>query len=95
MGSESGTLYIGFTNDLARRVHEHKTKENPRCFTAQYELDRLLYWEEFKYVNDALAREKEIKGWKRERKIALINESNPARLDLARAWYRKAPADTE
>ena len=71
MSSLTGTLYTGMTNDLERRVYEHKQKRIPG-FTAKYNVTRLAYYEETDDVQAAIAREKEIKGWRRNKKIALI-----------------------
>ena len=81
MASRSRVLYTGVTNDLARRVNEHKQGQ---CagFTRRYRVTRLVYFEEFADIRDAIAREKEIKGWKRSRKTALIEERNAAWNDL-------------
>jgi putative endonuclease len=86
MGSLSGTLYVGFSGNLHKRVFEHKfhLKEG---FTAKYGVERLLYWASFDDVHKAIAREKQIKGWCRKKKIALIEARNPHWLDLAREWY--------
>ena len=81
--NRSGTLYVGVTNDLARRVAEHKAGTHPDGFTAQYALDRLVYCEEYPTVADAIAREKQLKHWRRAKKVALINAVNPAWRDLA------------
>ncbi len=72
-------LYIGVTNDLTRRLQEHigDSLESKRTFTGKYNCTHLLYYEEFRQVNDAIAREKELKGWKRERKIELVRALNP------------------
>ena len=67
MASERRTLYIGVTNDLQRRVYEHKSKLIPG-FTAKYNVTRLVYYEEFSDIREAIAREKVLKGWKRKRK---------------------------
>jgi putative endonuclease len=88
LGSLSGTLYIGITSNLVLRVRQHKD-HTFRGFTAQYDVDRLLYYETHGEVSRAIAREKQLKGWKRERKIALIERSNPQWMDLSRAWYDK------
>jgi putative endonuclease len=76
MASRSRVLYTGVTNDLARRVHEHK-QGLIAGFTSAYRITRLVYSEEFTDVRDAIAREKQIKGWVRARKIRLIEERNP------------------
>ncbi len=85
MSSKSGTLYTGMTNNLARRVYEHKHKLIPG-FTKKYNVNRLVYYETFNQVRDAIAREKAIKGWLRRKKIALIESSNPTWADLSEEW---------
>ena len=85
MSSKSGTLYTGMTNNLERRVYQHKQKLIPG-FTQKYDVDRLVYYETFNQVRDAIAREKAIKGWLRRKKIALIESSNPAWEDLSEEW---------
>jgi putative endonuclease len=92
MASRSRTLYIGITRDLEKRVFEHKWKERDG-FTARYNCDRLVWFERFQYVQSAIAREKELKGWLRARKIALIEATNPGWADLSRNWYDVEPAD--
>ena len=86
MASSSRTLYIGVTSDLVRRVFEHKNK-TVEGFTGRYNVNRLVHCEETTDVNAAIAREKQIKGWLRSRKIALIEELNPTWDDLASGWY--------
>ena len=86
MGSLSGTLYIGMTSNLHQRVFQHKV-HRIEGFTDQYNIERLLYWESFDDVHRAIAREKQLKGWRRSKKIALIEFSNPHWLDLARECY--------
>jgi putative endonuclease len=76
-----GTLYLGVTNDLVRRVWEHKEKAVPG-FTARYRVDRLVWFEAHDDVNAAITREKEIKKWRRDWKIALIEVDNPDWLNL-------------
>jgi putative endonuclease len=71
-----GTLYIGVTNDLVRRVHEHKTKAADG-FTKKYGVDRLVYFEAFSDVKFAIQREKQLKKWNRAWKVRLIEEVNP------------------
>ena len=70
-------LYTGMTNNLKRRLQEHKEKQNPISFTAKYNVDFLLYYEHYGWVQQAIAREKEIKLMKRHRKLELIQELNP------------------
>src|ERR1041384_1708619 len=81
MASRSRVLYVGVTNDLARRVSEHKRGRNAG-FTSRYRVTRLVYFEEFADVRDAIAREKAIKGWRRSRQGALIEGRNPSWNDL-------------
>ena len=86
MASESGTLYVGMTNNILRRVYEHKTGKN-EGFTKKYKCERLVWVEEHRYVYNAIEREKELKGWKRERKEKLISSMNCTWRDLADGWY--------
>ncbi|HEX9749874.1 MAG TPA: GIY-YIG nuclease family protein [candidate division Zixibacteria bacterium] len=81
MTNISGTLYTGVTNDLTRRLHQHRTGSGSR-FASQYHIDKLVYCEETGNVLDAIAREKEIKSWRREKKVRLINSVNPKWEDL-------------
>src|SRR5262249_48388607 len=76
-----GTLYLGVTNDLVRRVHEHKTKVVPG-FTAKYGVDRLVWFEVYDDPTAAITREKALKKWRRDWKIRLIEEQNPEWRDL-------------
>jgi putative endonuclease len=76
-----GTLYLGVTNDLVRRVHEHKSHAVPG-FSARYGVDRLVWFETYDDPEDAIAREKALKKWRRDWKIRLIEEQNPDRRDL-------------
>ena len=82
MASQSGVLYTGVTNDLSRRVHEHKEGLVPG-FTQKYKVSRLVYYEATNNVNAAIAREKQIKRWRREKKVKLVETINPAWDDLA------------
>jgi putative endonuclease len=86
MTNRSGTLYIGVTNDLVRRVHEHRTK-CVESFTTKYNLTQLVYYEAGSDILEAIAREKQLKGWRRSKKLALINSSNPRWNDLSGAWF--------
>lgn len=76
-----GTLYIGSTNDLVRRVYEHKEKAI-KGFTEKYEIDKLVYYEEFGEPDQAVARERQLKKWNRSWKIELIEKMNPTWEDL-------------
>ena len=81
MTNLSKTLYTGVTNNLARRVYEHKNKLI-EGFTKKYNITRLVYFEVFNNIEDAIRREKQIKGWVRKKKIALIESINPEWKDL-------------
>jgi putative endonuclease len=83
MTNRTHVLYIGITNDLARRVAEHKEGAIPG-FTQKYHLTRLVFFEPFEDVRDAIAREKQLKGWRREKKIDLFEALNPKWSDLGR-----------
>jgi putative endonuclease len=85
VGSLSGTLYIGMTNNLYRRALEHKSGEF-EGFASKYDCNRLVYYEGFDDVLKAIAREKQLKGWRRSKKIALIETRNPRWQDLAEHW---------
>jgi len=86
MTNKSGTLYTGITNDIKKRVYEHKNKLIPG-FTEKYNISRLIYFETFGDVYSAISREKTIKGWLRKKKIELIQKTNPDWKDLAEDWY--------
>lgn len=79
-------IYTGITNDLQRRVYEHKQKLVPG-FTSKYNITKLVYFDEGADVNEAIQREKQIKGWLRRKKIALIESENPEWRDLSDDWY--------
>jgi len=82
------TLYIAMTNDLGRRIVEHKNGEIAG-FTQRYHLNRLVWFEYFRDVNAAIAREKSLKGWLRSKKIALIEKDNPCWFDLSADWEQE------
>lgn len=84
--NHSKTLYVGVTNNLERRVFEHKAKLVPG-FTKKYNLSQLAYFEETDDVGTAIQREKQVKGWLRRKKIALIESMNPEWGDLSDGWY--------
>src|SRR5258707_11183209 len=85
MASRSLTLYTGVTGDIYNRALQHKAGEI-EGFTKKYHINRLVYYETFKYVNNALAREKQIKAWTRAKRLGLIKTMNPAWQDLAEGW---------
>jgi putative endonuclease len=82
---KGATIYVGITGNLVQRVWQHKNKL-VLGFTSRYNLTQLMYYECFVYPDAAIAREKEIKGWRRGKKIALIESTNPGWQDLARDW---------
>lgn len=86
MTNRSGTLYIGVTNDLERRVYQHKTKQI-EGFTKKYNLTQLVYYEAGEDIREAIAMEKQLKGWRRSKKVALINSRNPEWNDLSDGWF--------
>jgi len=90
MGSISGTLYVGMTGELEVRSIQHK--EADEGFTANYEVDRLLYYETYDDPRRAISREKQLKRWTRAKKIALIRKFNPQWKDLSRQWYEEFAA---
>lgn len=83
LSSISGTLYVGISNNVLRRGAEHSIGQ-PNSFTSRYKVDRLVYFETYSDVTRAIAREKQIKGYRREKKIALIRGMNPSWIDLRR-----------
>jgi len=85
MASKSRVLYVGVTSSLISRVMQHKAGES-EGFGKRYNITRLVYYEVFQYVNNAIARETEIKKWRREKKVALIEASNPTWEDLGADW---------
>jgi putative endonuclease len=85
MASMSRTLYCGVTNDLERRVYEHKHKLI-RGFTSKYNITRLVWYEAFPDIQQAIEGEKRIKGWVRSKKISLVETNNPGWEDLSERW---------
>ncbi|MHB1937648.1 MAG: GIY-YIG nuclease family protein [Acidobacteriaceae bacterium] len=86
MTNRSRTLYVGVTSNLERRIQEHKSGFVEGSFTHRYRLDRLVYYEQFSMITSAIDREKQIKGWLRIKKIALIVSKNPEWKDLSEEW---------
>lgn len=80
--NKSSTLYVGFTNNIQRRTFEHQMKANPTSFTAKYNINKLIYLEEFDSAYDAKNAERIIKGWTRKKKLELIKTINPHFTDL-------------
>jgi putative endonuclease len=86
LASKSGVLYTGVTNRLTRRTIEHRQKL-VEGFTKQYNVSRLVYWQRFREIGAAIAREKQIKGWLRSKKVELIESTNPGWIDLAEGYF--------
>jgi putative endonuclease len=89
MASRSRTLYTGVTTNLQRRVAEHQRHLVPG-FASRYRIERLVYFEVWDRIREAIQRETQIKGWLRSKKIALVESKNPTWADLAAGWYGKA-----
>jgi putative endonuclease len=89
LSSRSRVLYTGVTRDLLRRVHQHRLGQIAG-FTQRYHVNRLVYFEETASVRSAFERERQIKGWSREKKIRLVESVNAGWLDLARDWFEEA-----
>ena len=87
MASASGVLYVGVTNGLESRVMQHKEKVVPG-FSRTYNTTKLVYFEAFGDIRDAIAREKQIKRWRREKKVFLVEKQNPRWLDLSAEFHR-------
>jgi putative endonuclease len=88
MASSSRNLYIGVTNDLERRVLQHREGAFGG-FTSKYRCHRLVWFERYSWIGQAIAREKELKGWLRAKKLALIQQDNPTWIDLSEEWGMK------
>jgi putative endonuclease len=86
LANASRRLYVGVTNNLERRVYQHKHKLIPG-FTSEYNITRLVHFETVSDVSAAIAREKQIKGWLRSKKLVLIESQNPTREDLSAGWF--------
>ena len=97
LASRSLTLYIGVTGNLQRRINQHK-HQSFDGFTAQYQIERLVYYERFNDIRNAISREKQLKRWRREKKIALIKSMNPTWIDLSEEWSKpihlQVPSDS-
>ena len=86
MTSQSGTLYVGMTNNIKKRVYQHKNHLIPG-FTDKYTIDQLLYVETMSDLVSAIRREKQLKKWRREKKVTLVDSQNPDWKDLSEDWY--------
>jgi putative endonuclease len=91
MASLSGILYIGYTNRLDERVRAHKSKHFQGSFSARYNVNRLVWYEEHGFAMNAITREKQIKKWNREWKMKLIESLNPGWNDLSEDWLERNP----
>jgi putative endonuclease len=79
-------IYVGVTSELEIRIRQHKQKKDPACHTARYNINKLVYFERLTTITAAIAREKQLKGWLRTRKLELIISTNPAWRDLSADW---------
>lgn len=86
MTNQSRTLYVGFTNNIQQRIMQHN-EGLVEGFTSHYKIDTLIYFETFSDATSGIAREKQIKRWRREKKVRLINQENPDWHDLSDGWY--------
>src|SRR6266550_7995078 len=82
LASRNRVLYIGITRDLETRLGQHRSGAHPKSFVSQYRVTELVYWEDFTNVREAIAREKQLKGWRRAKKVRLIESMNPEWRDL-------------
>jgi putative endonuclease len=89
LASQTRTLYIGMTSNIEQRIFQHQTHEFSDGFTAKYNITILVYFERYGDVLKAIRREKEMKAWRREKKIGLIESANPTWQDLSYGWYQK------
>ena len=94
LASKSRRLYIGMTNDLEARIWQHKTK-SAKGHATRYNIDCLVHFEEFNNVDQAIDREKQLKKWRRDKKITLIESMNPTWRDLSVGWYAEVANPTE
>jgi putative endonuclease len=85
---KNGTLYVGVTRSLVKRVWEHKIKRNKNSFTSKYNINKLVYYQIFYDPYNAIAQEKRVKKWNRKWKLELIEKENPDWLDLSEPWYK-------
>jgi putative endonuclease len=92
LASRSRVLYVGVTSDMTKRLYEHRNKLVPG-FTSRYNVDRLVHIETNDDASAAIAREKQIKGWLRKKKVALIEAGNPQWLDLSESWFEAPGRD--
>lgn len=91
MASRSKCLYVGVTSNLERRVHQHKTRYF-RGHTSRYNIRHLVYYEEVPDVRSAMTRERQVKKWRRSKRVALIRGMNPGWRDLSRGWFAAPPS---
>jgi putative endonuclease len=93
LSNSAATLYVGFTGRLDQRLFEHDARHDPERFASRYNLNRLVFVETFPTANQAIAREKQLKGWSRAKKLKLIREQNPEWRDLS-ADYGLLPSSS-
>ncbi len=94
MASISKRLYTGVTNNLIRRANEHRNRQGSG-FTRKYRIFKLVYYETYPEIHSAIRREKQIKGWSREKKTAMIESANPTWKDLGVEWYAEKDSSPE
>jgi putative endonuclease len=88
MASHTKVLYIGVTNNIEARAQQHKTAPLT-SFTGRYNVSRLVWYEDYPDIRDAIAREKQLKGWRRSKKVALIQAGNPNWVDISYRWFQE------
>ena len=93
LASRTHVLYIGVTNNLRRRVWQHKAKEF-EGFTSKFNCNRLVWYEAYVFIDRAIVREKQLKSWSRNKKLVLIEQENPSWTDLSEGWYATADFST-
>ncbi len=84
--NRNGTIYIGVTSNLEKRIKQHKEKVYEQSFTSKYEINKLVYYESTENAESAIAREKQLKNWKRQWKLDVIEKNNPQWKDLSEHW---------
>ncbi len=88
MASHTKVLYTGVTNNLETRVSQHKSA-SPTTFTGKYNVNRLVWYEDYTDIKDAISREKQLKGWRRSKKVTLIEAANPRWVDISYRWFHQ------
>ncbi len=94
LASESFALYVGVTRDLVRRIYDHRRSANLNAYSARHRIFKLVHIETTESIIAAITREKQLKGWRRSRKIALVESTNPGWRDLASDWFDETQGST-